>query len=57
MSFAEWWDALLKFAVHLGADDAIDIHNPESYLEYWEDGDSPEDCFFTEIETKIGRLN
>jgi len=57
MSFAEWWQVLLKFAAHLDAEDAIDIYNPEQYQEYWEDGDSPEDCFFTEIETRIGRPN
>jgi hypothetical protein len=49
MTFEEWFKQLLEYAAQMGAEGAVDIYNPESYREYYDDGDSPEDAYHDDI--------
>lgn len=49
MEFDVWIKELKKIATDNDNEDAIDLENPEEYREYFEDGDSPEECYFDQI--------
>lgn len=52
LTFDEWFRELMIVANDRDMPDLIDKSNPEAYMEYYDDGDAPEDCFDTEYEAK-----
>lgn len=53
MTFDEWFKELVKIAKERDNIEIIDTENPEVYTEYYDDGDSPEDCFDSEYEATM----
>lgn len=51
-TFEAWWSAFCAAAV--GAGFEINQENPESYREFYDDGDSPRECLATEMSYAIG---
>ena len=52
VTFEVWFKELLKVAEERDAVDLIDQSDPQTYLEYFDDGDSPEDAFDSEWESQ-----
>jgi len=52
LNFDAWFSELLTYAKDRGVPSLIDSSNKSSYLDYYDDGDSPEDCFDMEYEAK-----
>lgn len=52
LNFDNWFKELLDYARDRDLPDLIDKVNRDAYLEYYDDGDSPEDCFEMEYEAK-----
>jgi hypothetical protein len=52
LTFEEWFKELVAVAVDRDMSALIDTSNPEAYMEYYDDGDAPEDCFDAEYEAK-----
>lgn len=48
MSFEAWWQELVSLAV--AQDFPLNVGEPESYQDYFDDGDSPEDALQTEMD-------
>jgi len=55
MTFDEWFKELVAVAAERGEAELIDLDNREAYMEYYDDGDTPEDCFDVEYEAKAYR--
>lgn len=51
-SFNAWFVALLLYAKERGEPDLIDPNTPESYREYWDDGDDIAICFEDEYDAR-----
>ena len=49
MNFEQWWQALQAHARTIGQADLININDQESYREYFEDGDSPQEVVAMEL--------
>jgi hypothetical protein len=56
-TFNEWFEALIQYAALLDSIETIDVYNKDSYREYYDDGDSPEEVFAQEIESKFSRIH
>lgn len=52
VTFEVWFKELLKVAEERDAVNLIDQSDPQTYLEYFDDGDSPEDAFDSEWESQ-----
>jgi hypothetical protein len=52
MTFDEWFKELVTVAEERDNADLIDLDNREAYSEYYDDGDTPEDCFDAEYDAK-----
>lgn len=52
LNFDSWFTELLNYAKERGVPDLIDRTAKEAYMEYYDDGDSPEDCFDIEYDAK-----
>ena len=52
VTFEVWFKELLKVAEERDAVDLIDQSDPQTYLEYFDEGDSPEDAFDSEWESQ-----
>lgn len=51
-NFDSWFKELLAYAKESEFPDLIDAEDPDAYMEYYDDGDSPADCFDAESEAK-----
>ena len=52
VTFDKWFKELLAIAKERDALDLIDRSDPTTYMDYFDDGDSPEDAFDTEWESR-----
>lgn len=52
MSFEDWWRELMALAV--SADFPLNIAEPQSYQDYFDDGDSPDDVLQAEMDATDG---
>jgi len=52
LTFEDWFKLLVTYAKGHSDAKIIDESNPDTYLEYFDDGDSPEDCFDAEFEAQ-----
>ena len=52
LTFDEWFKELVTFAIEREESSLIDASNPEAYMEYYDDGDTPEDTFDAEFEAR-----
>lgn len=50
MDFESWFNHLVIYARDDNNEDLINKEDPESYRDYWEDGDSPEDTYYAELD-------
>lgn len=57
MTFDEWFMSLVEYSMLLNSEDLIDMYNKDSYREYYEDGDSPEEVFAQEADAKFSRIH
>jgi len=53
-TFDMWFKGLVAIANERDASDLIDKSDPHTYMEYFDDGDSPEDAFDSEWEAREG---
>ena len=49
-TFEHWFAALIEYAKSEDQPDLVNEEDPDSYLEYFEDGDSPEEAYFSELD-------
>jgi hypothetical protein len=49
MSFVIWFEELILIAKGDSSGYIVDVDDPESYREYYDDGDTPEQAFVTEL--------
>lgn len=48
-AFESWFAALYEIAFSRGCPEIINMDDPDSYRDYYDDGDSPEECFLNEL--------
>ena len=51
-AFELWFQALLLYARERGEPDLIDRNSPETYMEYFDDGDDIATCFEDEYDAR-----
>ena len=49
-NFEDWFKELVELASKKGQGHFINIDDPDSYRDYYEDKDTPEECLESEIE-------
>lgn len=50
VTFEQWFNALVQHARDDDNEGLINVEDPDSYHEYYEDGDTPEQAYYTELD-------